>query len=504
MNAFKSRGYFLDLMHPRILEKILFCALLPLLLQACMLGWISYSMLETERLSDKAQDSYIAMHCINYTVSAITVGNMRLMKFLATGQEQYRDRALEDFTKVTQKIDQFRSVKSLDTTSENALNNCLSTLNLIKQLQDLAMSPGPEKFDNINRLSRLMTNTNREVNFEKQEQTTRIDASAVEAELLRLSKEEQLKHSDVQTKIYLGFAANLLFSTLLIVVFSQSVVKRLNILVEHARSLPKREPIVSSVSGDDELAYLDTVLQSTSGRLIESSEHRRAVMQMVAHDMRSPMMAAQASIELLNAVHGESLPPVGRRHLPSAEKNIDRILHLVNDLLTLDKLEAGKLELEVAPCNLRELADEAISTVAGLATQANMTLLNECESVQIDGDAPRLNQVLSNLISNAIKFSKKNDVIKVVSKTDRNTVSIGVQDNGLGMDAKTASKVFDKFFQSEGEKKSQGFGLGLAICKLIAESHSGSVSVETELGKGATFWITLPRDGARVGATAEV
>ncbi|CAN5373873.1 hypothetical protein BH10CYA1_BH10CYA1_20360 [soil metagenome] len=503
MNAFKSREHILDLMHPRILEKVLFCALLPLALQACMLGWISYSMLETERLSDKARNSYIALHCVNYTVSAITVGNMRLMKFLATGQTKYRDLALDDFRKASEKIDQFRSLKSIDTTSENALRNCLSTLKLIKQLQDLSINPGPEKFDNINRLSRMMTNTNHEVDFEKQEQTTRRDLFAVEEELLKLSKEEQLKRTDVQTKIYLGIAANLLFATLLIVVFSQSVAKRLNILVEHARSLPKREPIVSSVSGDDELEYLDTVLQSTSGRLIESSEHRRAVMQMVAHDMRSPMMAAQASIELLNAVHGESLPPVGRRHLPSAEKNIDRILHLVNDLLTLDKLEAGKLELEIAPCDLRELAEEAISTVAGLATQANMTLLNECERVQIDGDAPRLNQVLSNLISNAIKFSKKNDVIKVVSKTSFSNVSIGVQDNGPGMDPRTASRVFDKFFQSEGEKKSQGFGLGLAICKLIAESHAGSVSVETELGKGATFWITLPRVSAKVVAGAE-
>lgn len=496
MNAFKTREHILDLMHPRILEKILFCSILPLILQACMLGWIGYSMLETERLSDKARNSYIGLHCVNYTVSALAVGNMRLVKFFVTNNTKYRDLALNDFKKVEEKIDQFRQVvDTLDTKSANALHNCMSTLKLIKQLKEFSMNPGADKFDNVNELSKLMTNTNHEVDFEKQEIETRRDSDNSLRELQRLSNEEQLKRTDVQTKIYFGIAANLLFATLLIVVFSQSVTKRLNVLVDHARSLPKREPIVSSVSGDDELAYLDTVLQSTSGRLIESSEHRRAVMQMVAHDMRSPMMAAQASIELLNAVHGDSLPAVGRRHLPSAEKNIDRILHLVNDLLTLDKLEAGKLELEIAPCDLRELADEAISTVAGLATQANMTLINECESAHVDADAPRLNQVLANLISNAIKFSKKDDVIKVISKTGPNTVSIGVKDHGPGMDPSTAAKVFDKFFQSEGEKKSQGFGLGLAICKLIAESHGGSVSVETELGQGATFWITLPRNG---------
>lgn len=492
INVFKARDRWLDFRHPRILEKVLLCSLLPLLFEACMLGWISYSMIETENLSDKARDHYVAMHCVNYTVSAISVGDMRLLKYFLTGRTINRDLALHDFAKVREKLDEFQSLKTLDQTSENALKNCQSTLTLIKELEALANNPKPEKFDNLHELSTLMTAHNKEINFEQQEVLTRRDIIANQAELLRLSKEELAKRTDVQTKIYLGIAANLLFATILIVVFSQSVTKRLNGLVEHARKLPKREPIEATVSGIDELAYLDTVLQNTSERLIESSEHRRAVMQMVAHDMRSPMMAAQASIELLNAVHGESLPAVGRRHLPSAEKNIDRILHLVNDLLTLDKLEAGKLELDIAACDLHQLAEEAIATVGGLAAQADMTLLNECESIAIAGDAPRLNQVLSNLISNAIKFSNKGATIKVISRVTQNSVAIGVQDNGPGMDAKTAAQVFDKFFQSEGEKKSKGFGLGLAICKLIAESHGGSVAVDTNLGQGSIFWISLP------------
>jgi signal transduction histidine kinase len=492
VSIFKARDHWLDFVHPRILEKVLLCSLLPLLFEAGMLGWISYSMIETENLSDKARDHYVAMHCVNYTVSAISVGDMRLLRYFLTNRTKDRDLALHDFDKVGEKLAEFQSLKTHDQTSDNALKNCQSTLVLLKKLQDLAKNPKPERFDNLHELSTLMTEHNKEINFEEQERLTRRDIVANQAELLRLSKEELAKRTDVQTKIYLGIAANLLFATILIVVFSQSVTKRLNVLVDHARKLPKREPLEATVSGIDELAYLDTVLQHTSERLIESSEHRRAVMQMVAHDMRSPMMAAQASIELLNAVHGESLPAVGRRHLPSAEKNIDRILHLVNDLLTLDKLEAGKLELDIAPCDLHQLAEEAISTVGGLAAQAGMTLLNECESAVIEADAPRLNQVLSNLISNAIKFSSKGATIKVISRVTPKDVSIGVEDNGPGMDAKTAAQVFDKFFQSEGEKKSKGFGLGLAICKLIAESHGGSVAVDTALGRGSTFWISLP------------
>lgn len=491
-NAFKARGHWLDFRHPRMLEKVVLCTIPPLLFEAGMFAWISYAMIETEKLSQNAHDHYVAMHCLNYTVSAISVGDMRLLRFFATGHDRHRELAVQDFAKARKKIAEFQTLKNTYKTSENTLQNCLSTLQLLDKLEQLANHPGPDRIDNLQAVSNLMTQTNKELNFERQEHSARRDLEANRADLSTLTEEELTMRTDVQTKIYLGIAANLLFATILIVVFGQSVTKRLNILVEHARKLTKREALEATVSGDDELAYLDTVLQRTSERLIESAEHRRAVMQMVAHDMRSPMMAAQASIELLNAVHGESLPAVGRRHLPLAEKNIDRILHLVNDLLTLDKLEAGKLELDIDTCDVQTLAEEAIATVAGLAAQVNVTLLNECENITIRGDAPRLNQVLSNLISNAIKFSAKGTTVKVISKGDAEYVSIGVQDQGPGMDESTAAQVFDKFFQSEGDKKSQGFGLGLAICKLIAESHGGKVSVESGLGVGSTFWISLP------------
>ncbi|RTL45375.1 MAG: HAMP domain-containing histidine kinase [Candidatus Melainabacteria bacterium] len=490
--AFKTREHAFDFRHPRMLEKILLCAVPPLLFEACMLGWISHGILETENLSNKARDNYFAMHCLNYTISLLSVGDMRLLRYFMTEHTKDRDLALQDFAKVHAKLTEFQSHKPADQTAENALKTCMSTLGLLTKLEQLAKNPGAERFDNIHEVSALMSEQNREISFEKQEQLTRRDLLLNQQELLKLSEEELAKRTSVQSQIYIGMAANLVFATIVIVVFGLSITRRLNVLVEHARMLPKKEPVEATVSGDDELAYLDTVLEGTSSRLIESLEHRRAVMQMVAHDMRSPLMAAQASIELLNAVHGESLPAVGRRHLPAAEKNIDRILHLVNDLLTLDKLEAGRLELELAPCNIRQLTDEAIATVGGLATKEGISLLNECQAIEIEADAARLNQVLSNLISNAVKFSARDTTVRIISRTKPNSVDIGVRDNGPGMDAQTAAHVFEKFFQSEGEKKSQGFGLGLAICKLIAESHGGAVSVDTEQGKGSTFWISLP------------
>jgi signal transduction histidine kinase len=491
--SFIKRKHFIDLVHPRILEKVLICALFPLILQACMLAWIGYGMIETERLSDKEGELFTTMHCVNYTVIAIGAADLRLVKYFLTGKPKYRQLAIADFAKCTEKIEQFQRLRASAVTTSSELRDCVTTLELMKRLEALSLNSLENKIENLTKLGELTSNHNRAINLDKEEVNTHKHLIANEEELMRLSREEQVQRMDVQSKIYFGIAANLLFATLLIVFFSQNVTKRLNVLVDHARNLPKREPIASTVSGDDELSYLDLILQRTAGQLIESAEHRRSVMQMVAHDMRSPMMAAQASIELLNAVHGESLPPVGRRHLPNAEKNIDRILHLVNDLLTLDKLEAGKLDLELTTCSVRQLADDAISTVSSLAAKRSITVVNECEDGSINVDAARLNQVLANFISNAIKFSPDNSVISLISRSTDDSISIGVQDRGPGLAKETAERVFDKFFQAEDGKKVQGFGLGLAICKLIVESHGGSVFVETELGKGATFWMKLPR-----------
>ncbi len=266
---FIKRRYFIDLVHPRILEKVLICALFPLILQACMLAWIGYGMIETERLSDKEGELFTMMHCVNYTVTAIGVADLRLLKYFLTGKQKYRQLAIADFAKCTEKIEQIQRLKASDVTTSNELRNSMTTLALMKRLEALSLNPLEDKLENMRMLSELMSNHNRAVNIDRELINTHKDLITNEEELMRLSGEEQVKRMDVQSKIYFGIAANLLFATLLIAFFSQNVTKRLNVLVAHARNLPKREPIVSTVSGDDELSYLDLILQRTTGQLRE-------------------------------------------------------------------------------------------------------------------------------------------------------------------------------------------------------------------------------------------
>ncbi len=215
-------------------------------------------------------------------------------------------------------------------------------------------------------------------------------------------------------------------------------------------------------------------------------------MQMLAQDMKAPLVAAKTEINSINSTHAITLPAAAGSHLPAAEASIGSILALVNDLLTVDKLEAGKLELEPTPTDIATLADEVIRTLSSVAKRKNITLVNECGEASIEIDRARMLQVLTNLIANAIKFSERGGRVTLLFHSSDQGFRLGVRDEGPGMDRQTASKIFDQYFQAQGEKKKEGFGLGLAICKLIVECHGGTISVETELGKGSTFWISLP------------
>jgi hypothetical protein len=192
-----------------------------------------------------------------------------LLKYFLTGKQKYRQLAIADFAKCTEKIEQIQRLKASDVTTSNELRNSMTTLALMKRLEALSLNPLEDKLENMRMLSELMSNHNRAVNIDRELINTHKDLITNEEELMRLSGEEQVKRMDVQSKIYFGIAANLLFATLLIAFFSQNVTKRLNVLVAHARNLPKREPIVSTVSGDDELSYLDLILQRTTGQLRE-------------------------------------------------------------------------------------------------------------------------------------------------------------------------------------------------------------------------------------------
>jgi signal transduction histidine kinase len=176
----------------------------------------------------------------------------------------------------------------------------------------------------------------------------------------------------------------------------------------------------------------------------------------------------------------------------------DRLIRLINDILDIKKVEAGQMELNREPVQPQQLVCKTLDAIAGMAAESQVKLCSYIGTRDnIYADNERLMQVLTNLVSNAIKFSPCNSEISVSVEPSRNQmVRFAVRDQGPGIPANKMHKLFGKFQQldSSDTRKKGGTGLGLAISKAIVEQHGGSIGVDSEEGKGCIFWFDIPID----------
>lgn len=218
----------------------------------------------------------------------------------------------------------------------------------------------------------------------------------------------------------------------------------------------------------------------------------------VSHELRSPLVAMGKSISLILDKNTGPINETQEQFLSIADRNIKRLGRLINDLLDLTKLEAGKLELKPQPQSIEKIINECVE---GLVTWAKTKSINIEKKIQeglpeVNVDADRIIQVLTNLIGNAIKFTPNNGNITVeaVLHKDKEAIEVSVKDTGIGIDKENLTKVFDKFYQV-GERTHtdiSGTGIGLSIAKEIVELHGGNIWAESEKGYGAKFIFTLP------------
>jgi len=289
--------------------------------------------------------------------------------------------------------------------------------------------------------------------------------------------------------IAIEVATTIIVSTL----FLKNIADRLNVLVANAKLIPTDQPLTRRVTGSDELAYLDQVLHRSSVTLRRAAEHKRSLMEMVAHDLRSPLMSASLLVESLitqsKTMYKELTP-----RLQDLRQTCSLVIAFVEDLLTVEKLEAGKLELDWDSFELSDLLRDSLQQIMPLAEKKNITFTSSVEPVSVLADRRRINQVLNNLLSNAIKHSPTGSEVVVSSELQEKVVKVLIADHGPGIPKKQQSKLFEKFYQADSGSSNEGFGLGLAICNLIISEHRGSIGVDSQVEKGSTFWFTLPLD----------
>ena len=221
---------------------------------------------------------------------------------------------------------------------------------------------------------------------------------------------------------------------------------------------------------------------------------RQEFLSNVSHELRTPLTAIIAFVETLETGAMED-PESSQRFLSIIRKNASRMHSLIDDILELTAIEGGNVRLRAAPVELHTLVQDVCASFAAKAAAQNVSLKNNVPpEVMVHADERRLEQMLTNLIDNGIKFSREHGTV-AVSYESGTRDKVLVQDNGDGIPAQHLERLFERFYRVDRarSKDMSGTGLGLAIVKHLALLHGGEVTVTSELGKGTTFTIHLPR-----------
>lgn len=233
----------------------------------------------------------------------------------------------------------------------------------------------------------------------------------------------------------------------------------------------------------------------------ETDRIKGDLISIVSHELRTPLTAIRGSIGLLVGGVLGPLPPEQGEMLEIAERNTLRLIALVNDILDLDRLQRGILELRLGRVAAAAVVEQSVEAVAAFAREEHVHIEVAGAEGQMRGDDRRLVQVLVNLLSNAIKFSPPDSRVTVGAAERGGFVEFRVEDRGPGVPAAQRARIFERFHQvqSPSTRTVGGTGLGLSISKGLVEQHGGTIGVESEEGAGSTFWFRIPLADAEQG-----
>ena len=231
-------------------------------------------------------------------------------------------------------------------------------------------------------------------------------------------------------------------------------------------------------------------------RLKQLENTRQDFVANVSHELRTPLSLIKGFVEtLLEGARND--PELSSKFLQTIEKHTDRLTYLIEDLLTISRLESGGTVMNMQPLDLHDAVDHALEDLKSKATEKEVVIENLVPSgLWARADAERLHQVFSNLIENAIKYGRHGGKVAVGAQENGDSrVEAWVRDDGPGIPAEARERVFERFYRVDRARARDtgGTGLGLAIVKHIVQAHGGEVWVKSELGEGATFFLTLPK-----------
>ncbi|MCA9955840.1 MAG: hypothetical protein KC434_14020, partial [Anaerolineales bacterium] len=251
--------------------------------------------------------------------------------------------------------------------------------------------------------------------------------------------------------------------------------------------------------------YLNQLINERNEALRREQHLRSELTQLIVHDLKSPLTVLLSGMNLLSKESLGSLTETQRRLIVNLEKSGDDILQMINDLLDVERLEAGALKLQKTLTDSHALLQKQIdeSKILASTNKQELILVQEHRLPQIRVDRGLISRVFANLLSNALKFTPESGKVQVEISQQNQELCITVADSGPGVPAHERQRIFEKFAQVEGGER-RGAGLGLTFCKMVAEAHGGSLTVEESKLGGALFCLTLPFSEEEVYLAEEI
>lgn len=307
---------------------------------------------------------------------------------------------------------------------------------------------------------------------------------------------ENRKRQAFESVLWGGVYVNLFLAVVLAMFFFREIGARLKVVSDNTKRLSMSMPLKSRLRGTDEIARLDGVFHDMAQSLEEAARQKKEILEMVSHDLKSPLTSVLGTLTLFEAGAFGDLSEKGNSRIQDMQADVSRLVILINDLLDAEKLESGKLVLDLKPFEVETAIRQAILSVTPIAEKSEVSI--KCEPTNVVGvaDESRLVQVLVNLLSNAIKFSNRGSEVEILTSAIGEFTFIAIRDHGRGIAHEMQGELFERFKQVEAADatKRGGTGLGLYISKKLATEMGGTITLESQPGHGSTFTVKLKRD----------
>ncbi|MCK4532984.1 HAMP domain-containing histidine kinase [bacterium] len=283
-------------------------------------------------------------------------------------------------------------------------------------------------------------------------------------------------------------------------ILAQTLTRPIKKLTSGAKMIGKGKlDTIIEVNNKDELGALAKEFNLMAFQLKELDQMKQDFVSSVTHELRSPLTSIMMYIDLFFKGATGELTEKQRNFLNIMKNSSKRLNSFINDLLDIAKIERGKMELIKEPLNMTTILQETIQLFNIQADEKNIKIYSKIQEniPVISADQNKIRQILNNLLSNAIKFTPEKGIISIEIQNISEYLQVSISDNGMGVPPEDLEKIFDKFKQVRGVKNKikghKGTGLGLATVKAIVQLHRGEIWVESILGKGSTFYFTLPK-----------